>query len=531
MSDSATPAFATQPAHVRAPFIRLLQQRWRAVPPLIRLRRILIASMIAATVFGAVLTAVFLGAEHRDGLEAAGREAVFRVRLLEEHARRTLDSADVVVRQVLDPVVEAGGPAALARWDGLHLARERERLRSLIAGLPQIGSAWVIDAEGRVVLGTTTVEPGARMPDVADRDYFQAHRTGERGLYVGPAVRSRITGQLMLTISRRVETADGRFAGVVGASLPVSYFTDFYRGLGQGDGDLIVIHDQDDRIILSEPPLDGDMVRPLVAADGPAGTAYLRLADEHARALAWQPLQGLPLTLTTGVSLGGALASWRATAVWSLVLLVGALVAMGALTLLGLHAVKRADAASRDLARLSETDALTGIANRRHFDRALQAEWHRGARTGQPLSLLMIDVDAFKTYNDTYGHQAGDEALRRVAAVIESCLGRPGDLVARYGGEELVVLMPCTDLEGAGRIAATVRDRLRAAALPHAASPVSDMITVSIGGACRTPDPAVPRTVLVEEADRALYGAKRSGRDRAVLQGISSRPAVAGGIG
>lgn len=160
-------------------------------------------------------------------------------------------------------------------------------------------------------------------------------------------------------------------------------------------------------------------------------------------------------------------------------------------------------------------DGLTQIANRRRFDEYLAQEWGRHIRMQQPLSLLICDVDHFKLYNDGYGHQAGDECLKSVAKAISQCF-RSGDLVARYGGEEFAMVLPHTSGADAVRVAERVRSAVEAAALPHVASPVCDRVTVSIGVACRTPQPqdvADVRT-FVEEADRNLYLAKHRGRNR-----------------
>ena len=168
--------------------------------------------------------------------------------------------------------------------------------------------------------------------------------------------------------------------------------------------------------------------------------------------------------------------------------------------------------ANAQLSRLSVTDGLTGVGNRRLFDEALATEWARGARQQQPLALLMIDVDHFKLYNDSYGHQGGDDCLRRVAGVLEGCVKRGGELLARYGGEEFVVLLPSTDLAAAAAFAQRCLDRLDAARLPHRASPVSGWVTISIGVADVVPAQGVSPSSLVRRADAALYAAKKLGR-------------------
>jgi diguanylate cyclase (GGDEF)-like protein len=170
--------------------------------------------------------------------------------------------------------------------------------------------------------------------------------------------------------------------------------------------------------------------------------------------------------------------------------------------------------ANSQLARLSTTDGLTGVANRRLFDRTLVQEWLRSARSQQPLSLLMIDIDYFKRYNDHYGHLAGDACLRQVASVLQACAQRAGELVARYGGEEFALLLPGADEQASRVVAQRCMDQLRQAQIPHAASAVSSWLTLSIGMATLVALPDQSAEVLVKTADDALYRMKAAGRAR-----------------
>ncbi|MDO8605899.1 MAG: diguanylate cyclase [Phaeospirillum sp.] len=164
------------------------------------------------------------------------------------------------------------------------------------------------------------------------------------------------------------------------------------------------------------------------------------------------------------------------------------------------------------LHRLAAVDGLTGIANRRSFDAALEQEWRRACRAGTPLSLLMIDVDHFKRYNDHYGHQAGDDCLRAVAAALAEIARRPGEVVARYGGEEFAVILPACGLDPARSLAERLREEVAARHLPHAASGTAAEVSVSIGVASLGGDDAVQ--ALIAQADAALYRAKHGGRNR-----------------
>ena len=167
----------------------------------------------------------------------------------------------------------------------------------------------------------------------------------------------------------------------------------------------------------------------------------------------------------------------------------------------------------RLLEQLAALDGLTGIPNRRRFDESYALEWRRCQRAGQPLSLVVADVDHFKAYNDTLGHAAGDRVLQEVAAVLRQCARRPGDLAARYGGEEFVLLLPETGAQEAQMLAEELRAKLEARGLTHPASPVGASVTLSIGGASTTPMQAEADPAFFPLADAALYQAKASGRN------------------
>lgn len=172
---------------------------------------------------------------------------------------------------------------------------------------------------------------------------------------------------------------------------------------------------------------------------------------------------------------------------------------------------------AQQLQMLSSTDGLTGVPNRRSFDDRFQEEFQRALRKGTPLSLLMLDIDHFKLYNDTYGHQVGDACLIAVAHVLRSSLQRGSDFVARYGGEEFAMLLPESDPEGAGHIAQRVLERVAALRIPQGQNRGFSQVTVSIGIASRIPRRGDTPEVLLQEADQALYQAKEQGRAQASL--------------
>jgi diguanylate cyclase (GGDEF)-like protein len=168
---------------------------------------------------------------------------------------------------------------------------------------------------------------------------------------------------------------------------------------------------------------------------------------------------------------------------------------------------------NRLLQHLSTIDTLTGLANRRRFDEAMGREWRRAMRDRTPLSLIFCDIDFFKGYNDTYGHPAGDECLRRVARCVVEMFSRPADLPARFGGEEFVVLLANTDAPGAVHLAERLRANVEALRLPHTSSPIGPYLTISLGVAATVPPLRSLPADLISVADRALYQAKREGRN------------------
>jgi diguanylate cyclase (GGDEF)-like protein len=165
------------------------------------------------------------------------------------------------------------------------------------------------------------------------------------------------------------------------------------------------------------------------------------------------------------------------------------------------------------LENLSSIDGLTGVPNRRNFDKFLDRNWHFCMRASKAISLIMIDIDHFKTFNDQYGHLEGDECLKQVAAIMKSCINRDTDMVARYGGEEFGCILPVTDMEGALSIAELMRKSLEALAIPHAQSKTAAYVTISLGVASMVPMKDAPAHTIIKIADSALYAAKMSSRN------------------
>jgi len=198
------------------------------------------------------------------------------------------------------------------------------------------------------------------------------------------------------------------------------------------------------------------------------------------------------------------------------------LAAQGAIAIQQSQLYQRLEVANGELHRLASLDGLTGLANRRQFDEYLDCEWRRSLRDGTPISLILCDVDFFKLYNDTYGHQAGDECLKKVALAIEEARQQPWDFAARYGGEEFAVILPRAEEHRALEVAEEIRRRIAAMQIPHARSKVSEFVSLSLGVATNSQKEVSSMSStslekLVATADKALYQAKQQGRDRTLV--------------
>lgn len=178
--------------------------------------------------------------------------------------------------------------------------------------------------------------------------------------------------------------------------------------------------------------------------------------------------------------------------------------------------------ANEELERMSKNDGLTGIANKRYFIEYMKQEWRRCMRTGLPVSLLFIDVDHFKPYNDNYGHVKGDVCLKKIAQALHGAVRRNSDVAFRYGGEEFAIILPETDDHGMRHMGHIMVQALRNLKLPHAFSSATDIVTISAGGACMIPAQGKNSNALIELADKGVYQAKGTGRNRfAVVESIT----------
>jgi diguanylate cyclase (GGDEF)-like protein len=448
---------------------------------------------------------------------------------LGQHAYDTFKEADTVLVGLVERVENDGTEErALVRLHALLVRR--------VAELPQLHGLFIYDTNGAWVANSQAGAPASL--NNAEREYFIYHRTHDgRAPHIGPPIRSKSTGEWVVTVSRRVDQADGSFGGVVLATIRMEYFRRFYDSFDIGEKGAVFVATDTGTLLLRRPFNETTLGKDISAL--PLFNTYLPRApvatntftsrlDGVTRVNSHRRLNDYPLVVSAALSRDEALAGWRDDVLFHgvvLTLLVGGLALLGwRLT----RQIARRAAAETELRRargeletlnaaleqLAMQDGLTGLANRRKFDLALAAEFARARREGLALALIMIDVDHFKRYNDIYGHAAGDACLRQAGAAITAAVRRPSDLSARYGGEEMAVLLPGTDLAGALVVAESIRAQIAALAIAHAGNSAG-IVTVSAGVQAFTPvDAAATPLALVEQADGALYRAKALGRNQ-----------------
>jgi diguanylate cyclase (GGDEF)-like protein len=463
-------------------------------------------------------------------------------RALASHAERSIKMGEAILGELVERT-EYG------QLDSEETARLQARMRHLAASTPEIQEVFVYAADGtRVVTSLPQTLPGSN----ADREFFRYHKEhADRRLHIGQPIRSRSSGILTIPLSRRINRPDGSFGGVVMASLKLDYFGKFYDSFDVGKSGTIVLAIDNGTLIYRRPynpalvgaDIRGGAIFQLYRKRGMVGTAMLvSTIDGVERLYSYRHLDGLPMLVAIAQSKKEILADW-----WSVVIKMSCVV-IGAIALLAWGAqrmirqlmvrealedeLRRAREVTEQhnvaLEALANTDSLTGLANRRHFEKTLAHEQERARRNGKPCSVILSDVDFFKKYNDHYGHVAGDACLRHVAVAIAGGLRRPADLAARYGGEEFVVILPETDLEGARAVAENIRANIAALALEHADSPFGQL-TISLGAytGYAASDEGAPEH-WIKAADALLYQAKAAGRDR-VIAGEHSRSSILDG--
>lgn len=531
---SAPDDWSTPAPEPIAPVSQLDLIRPDLIRPDVMVRRLLLLGIGVALGMVAV-GALLLFDSRQDTWAQAERSSINLVQTLERDISRNIAVYDLSLIGAIDALEQ---PGIRDLPPGLRQAAIFDRA----ASAEYLGSLLVLDRAGNIVYDSTSIVPHTL--NVSDRDYFQVHRDNpDRGLFVSEPFRSRLrNNDSSIAISRRLSGPDGEFEGVVVGTLRLAYFSDMFRSLNLGQEGAVLLLRDDGLMIARYPLFDETMNRdfsrsPITSAiiAGSTGSVLGRSSvDGVDRLFEYRRIGSLPLHIAVGLSVREVLAPWwrKATVIGGiLAVLAGSTVLMCLLFRREMSRRLLAEAsllqAANRLEMAAKTDALTGLPNRRAFQEGLDSAWRGAVRAGTVLSLLMIDADGFKLFNDRYGHQEGDRALKAVGESIRWSLRRPADMGARYGGEEFAVLLPDTDLGAAVSLAERIRCHIRDQAIPHEDGPDS-VVTVSIGVSTVYPQNGDRDRILVRTADAALYDAKHAGRNRVCVNTAgASQPARA----
>lgn len=475
---------------------------------------ILVAGSLLAIAAIAIIVVSLLIRERRDANEAAARASSNIVRLIDADVLRNAELYDTSLQGMINA------------WQMPELKNIAPNLRHLVlfdrsTAARYKGDLLLLDRDGNILADSTSVVP--RPYSLADRPHFQEHiRNPSLDMMVGAPFKAHWGFKdWCISFSRRISGADGSFQGVASAAMRLVYFKQLFRTLDIGPDSNVTLLNTDGTLLARHPEIPGrDMIGQSLAAspnfkriikEGNGSFSSASSIDGKERLYTFSHVGDLPLIVVVGLSVKEVYAIWNRN-----VLLVGIATAVLCFGILWLTFLLRRELrlrhqAEAELRKRASTDVLTGLANRRRLDEVMKSEWVRGMRSGKPTSLLVIDIDHFKAFNDRHGHYGGDEALRNVASTIANSIRRPGDFVARYGGEEFVVVLGETDLEGAKVIADIIREAVENLA-PYADDTQS--ITVSIGIASAQAQPGASLEALFSTADKALYAAKNNGRNR-----------------
>ena len=484
----------------------------RRITRRLRSPRTWIALGILAPIGMVIVSGLMLLDLRRDAWAMAEQTSKNLLQVIERDIARNIDIIDLSLRAVVDNLQAPG------------VAEASPELRQLIlfdraSTAPDLGVILVLNEEGDSIIDAGSLPP--RQLNNADRDYFKAHKADAKlGLLISTPLVSRLAGERIIVLSRRIDKQDGSFGGIVLASLKLSYFSHLFDQIGLGTEGAINLYLRDGTRLMRHPFTEGDVGANI------AGTANFErfLLEERGTFVGTSVRDGIeryysftkvgrwPLVLNVALSTREIEAPWAAKAVVIGSVVLGLCGLTVLISLLYVRDLRRREALQAELARLSRTDGLTGLPNRRFFEETFQSTWAGARRTRQPLSLLIVDADHFKRYNDEYGHAVGDEVLKGLASCLAGSVHRPDDLVARVGGEEFAVLLPETSREGALCIAGKLHAAVALLAVPSAGIDMG-AVTVSIGLAVGPADAASPND-LYQKADTALYAAKLGGRNQ-----------------
>lgn len=503
--------------------LRLLQQRFRriartrgaAVSHAVGDRPFVtgIAGTLIATAM-AGLTVATLYSGRNDALSHARETSANVVSLVSSDLARNVEIYDLSLQEI---VRRAQEPTVWKLPDELR----RTVLFDRATTAAYLGGAYVLDAHGKIVTSQDGTTGGLVKFD--DRDYFQVHQHNPHvGLYISHPFRSRLRNQqLSIALTRRINAPDGSFAGLALIAIRIEYLQGLLDKVGTGDEGATFITLEDGTMLarkpFSEAALNFNLSRfPLYtsAVTSMSGSFIALSPYDHVRRMfSYARVPGTALFVTVAPAIDDVLAPWRlrSAIAGGLTFMLGAVLVLVCWMLA--FALRDKVRAQARLSELAATDPLTKLSNRRTLDRHLDADWHRARRNGGLLSVLFIDIDHFKRFNDTYGHAAGDEVLIAVSECIAAVARRSVDVAARYGGEEFAVVLPDTSANGAANAAEKIRKTIQAMRIAHLPGE-HGAVTVSVGCATCKPADGGNGAELVAAADTQLYAAKSAGRNQ-----------------
>ncbi len=445
-------------------------------------------------------------------------------RAMAQQAEDTFHSADLVMTSLVDWIEDDG-------YGATQKPRLQKTFARRVQQMDQLHGIFFFDKQGQWIITSFADLP--RGNGVADRDYFKFHQQNESTLaHIGPAIRSRENGEWIIPISKRVNDHAGNFQGVLMAGIKMAYFDQFFKSFSLDDNGIMFLG-LTDGTLLARRPFEENLIGTSLAQgriyqkllpEAQSGTAMIRsVVDDVVRLYGYRQLGSYPLVVAAASSRDTILKGWYERAFQSSVIIALVILGVGLFGWVFIHQVRNGERIEKNLRRaqlaleqIATHDSLTGLANRRLFERSLEIEFARGARQVSPVSLIMLDIDFFKRYNDAYGHVAGDHCLMQVAQVVKTCCQRKADLAVRYGGEEFAVLLPDTDINGALAIAGQIRRSVIDKHIIHSGSPTG-YLTVSLGCYAFIPSGNDSLETFIHRADAALYQAKNAGRNRAAV--------------
>ena len=445
-------------------------------------------------------------------------------RAMAQQAEDTFHSADLVMTSLVDWIEDDG-------YGATQKPRLQKTFARRVQQMEQLHGIFFFDKQGQWIITSFADLP--RGNGVADRDYFKFHQQNESTLaHIGPAICSRENGEWIIPISKRVNDHAGNFQGVLMAGIKMAYFDQFFKSFSLDDNGIMFLG-LTDGTLLARRPFEENLIGTSLAQgriyqkllpEAQSGTAMIRsVVDDVVRLYGYRQLGSYPLVVAAASSRDTILKSWYERAFQSSVIIALVILGVGLFGWMFIHQVRNGERIEKNLRRaqlaleqIATHDSLTGLANRRLFERSLEIEFARGARQVSPVSLIMLDIDFFKRYNDAYGHVAGDHCLMQVAQVVKTCCQRKADLAVRYGGEEFAVLLPDTDINGALAIAGQIRRSVIDKHIIHSGSPTG-YLTVSLGCYAFIPSGNDSLETFIHRADAALYQAKNAGRNRAAV--------------